>query len=536
MTSRLSPLRLLMSCLLALASCTLAYDDLAECRADVDCKAQGAALRCDTAHGVCVEVACSLASDCAGLGAGFVCDPKRKLCEAQACKEHEDCAPYGTSLACRAGACVEACVPAAYSATQGAMVRMGAVLPLSIDASGAENGAVRVRRWSIELGLKELNEERGGIQVRSLEARKVGFTFCDSHSDARLAGRLAGVLAAEGAVAVMTAGTSETQQALATTKPRGAVVLSVSATADKLTVSGADDAPVDNAGLFFRAASRDRFQARAILRLLAGEGATKVGVLHDNNDYGKGLAEPVVAGFPAGRAVAVAFDESSGAFSAAALAALAALAPTHVVVAARPANAAKGIAELKNQAGLKDVKLVLSDAAANPAVLDQLAAGASLLDGAVGVVGFVDTEAKEFGDYRTSYELLRRDARGGGGFEAYEREGTYGAQSYDGLYLLVAASAHALARAEANGVVDGLGLAAGLRAVNSRPGKAHRLGPGALVPMLSDLSAGNAVDVQGLTGTLDFDLQGDVAGRYARCVFGGTPVTFAPTPCEPIPN
>lgn len=523
--------------LLAVASfagCTAVYDDLRECQADLDCKPFGAALRCDTAHAVCVEVACSIASDCAGLGQGFVCDPKRKVCAAQTCQNHDDCTPYGASLACRAGACVEACFPATFSATQGTSVKLGAVLPLSIDDQGNENGAVRVRRWSIELGLKEINEDRGGVQVRNLEARKVGFTFCDSHSDAKLAGRLAGALAADGAMAMMTAGTTETQQAITAARPRGALVLSVSATADKLTVSGADDAPVDNAGLFFRLAPRDRFQSRAIVKLLAAEGAAKVGVLHDNNDYGKGLAEPIVAAFPAGGAIAVAFDEGTGTFVSSSMAALAALAPSHVVVAAKPANAAKAIAELQKQAGLKGAKLVLTDAAANPAVLDQLGAGASLLEGAIGVVGFVDTQTQSFSDYRASYELLRRDGRGGGGFETYEREGTYGAQSYDGLYLLALASAHALARADGDGTVSGLSIAAGLRAINTRPGKARTLGSSEFLAALSDLSAEIALDVQGLTGSLDFDFQGDVAGRYARCTFEGTPVTFAPTPCVPI--
>lgn len=530
---------MIASFVLLCASCASLLGDTHECRADADCATLGADLVCDVAHEVCVEQACTTSADC---GTGKVCDPLRKACVQKACTTHDDCAPYGARFACRAGSCADACFPAAFTSKKAPAIPFGAVLPLSLDTQGTENPAVRARRWSLELALREVNEDRGGVQVRNVAARGIALTFCDSKSDPKLAGRLAGALLNEGAIALVTAGSTETQQVLPVAKPRGVLVVSPSATADKLTVSGAgaDETGVDNAGLFFRLAPRDRFQARALVKNLearAGSGAKpNLAVVHENDDYGNGMAEVILKRWPTAAGKDVAFDAAKPSLDATALASLDRFTPAWIVIAGRPASAASLFKQFQSMPALKagaGAVPIFTDSSANPALVELLGPDASLLSGALGVAVRVDDASDTYKSYRASYELLRRSDAGGGGFESAERDGTFGPQSYDALYLLTYAASYAIARADTADGLDGRALAQSMRLLNDAAGRAHYTGSGDFTPTLSDLGERVAVNVAGVSGSLDFDANGDVPGRFSICQFQGDPVSFDLLNCQP---
>jgi branched-chain amino acid transport system substrate-binding protein len=539
-------MRALLSVLVALsatllAGCSVRYGgDLTDCTADADCQKLKPELVCDRTASLCVKKACAATSECAALSPALVCDDTH-LCAAKACAAHADCAAFGDEYACSHGTCTNACAPAAFSAADAASnLKLAAVLPLSTK-TGDENAAVRVRRWSIELGLKEVNEERGGIQVGSGAARKISVDFCDTFSDPALAARLAKHVV-DSHAAILTAGTAESQQVLAVAKPKNVLVMSVSATANSLTVT--DAGPVDNRRLFWRTAPRDEFQGIAIrdelLRHSDREGTPpRIGVAYENNDYGNGLAKVIGAKWPVSSVSNVPFDPGSPAT--APLGDLNAASPAYVVFAAAAANSAVLLKQMQNQTNLKAGRIIpfFSDSSTNQTVVDQLVAqgvDTAVLQAAVGTIVWVPA-SEEFGTYRSNYGLLRSSPRGGSGYVSFDKEGTFGAQTYDAFYsLALAAGASLTSTRNPDGVLfSGSTLAAGLAQLNVSGGKEITLGSAGFATAMSAFGQGSSVNITGVSGGLDFDENGDVSGVYALCKFGGTPLAFSVGDCNPLP-
>lgn len=525
--------------LAVLAGCSLRFSGVSECAADADCAKVRADLVCDTAASVCVEKGCRASADCASAGGGLVCDPVRKVCAVKSCTSHEECAPFGDNYACRAGKCLDACFPATFSAPAGTRsVKLGAVLPLSADVRGSENAAVRVRRWSIELALKEVNEVHGGIQIGPVESRRLDLTFCDTASDPLLAGRLAQYLVAQGRIALLTAGTAETQQVLPVTRPKNVLVMSVSATANVLTV--ADGTLVDNGGLFFRTVPRDEYQAKAIVAELKrrASGTTQpIGVVHENDDYGNGLSRVLNDAWSTGRIIDVVFDPASAANLP--LDDLDGTRPAYVMVAAKPSNTADVLRQFQTHANLASGRTVplLTDASTNQTIVDQLGDAAGALRGAIGTIIWVDTDGAAFQAYKTNYQFLRNSPKGGGGFAAFEKDGTFGPHAYDATYLLAYATGAAIAKVGEAGAdqLTGQQLAQGISMLNHPESTPRLTGSTDFTTTLSDLANSRSVNLAGTSGTLDFDTNGDVPGSYGLCRFDGSPVAFDLKNCSPLP-
>lgn len=532
----------LAACVAALSSCSVIVGPVSDCRSDADCKALegGADLVCDTSANVCTYKGCVAHADCTGLGAGYFCEAREgvagKTCVQKTCTAHADCAPLGDDIVCSSGACLSACAPAKYSksgASADREVKVGAILPLTA-ADGTENASQRVRRWSIELATKELNAA-GGVVVGSLAPRAASMLVCDSHADPDVAARLGRYLSDNGRRAILTTNTAETARVLAEVKSKNSLVMSVSATATRLSVDPDTGTPVDNGGLFFRTAPRDDKQARALVKAADDEvsGQPVLAVIHESNDYGRGLAAGVAqTGYPAAKLHVTQVDPASP--TAGDFATLGAATPRFVLIFASAQNAAAIVKAIQGVTGLTkgpNVTYVFADAAMNTSLIAALGTDASLVENARGTLPFVDTSAATYSTYRGAYNALRLIPDNGGVSSALDKDGTFGPHTYDATYLLFLASMKAIGVGGPNVDITGKTYSDRLKELSDATAddtRKIRVGPDDLrkAGSLWASSGSTQVNVTGTSGAVDFDAAtGDVGGAFQWCQFNGSPPT-----------
>jgi branched-chain amino acid transport system substrate-binding protein len=250
----------------AVAGCTLVVGSLHECTSNGDCSSKGSGLVCQA--NLCVKPP----SVDAGPGpgdAGFN-DPN---CQ--------------TLL----GA-VDAGLAFGYP-DAGSTVFFGAILPMTVGTTGTPDARGIPRRDAIQLVVDTFNQS-GGVASRYIVVR-----VCDDHGTATIAATEAAELAAEGAVAIITPGSGETEAAAAAANPGGAVVISGSASAYTIGTTGI--IPDGGAKMAWSTAASDNLQAKVLTRLLAtgapGSGPYQHPAIlwRNDNSYGNGLSAALVA-------------------------------------------------------------------------------------------------------------------------------------------------------------------------------------------------------------------------------------------------
>lgn len=270
--------------------------------------------------------------------------------------------------------------------------------------------------------------------------------------------------------------------------PNGMVMVSPSATSPGLST-------VEDNGLFFRTAPSDARQGVVMADLLKEQGVTSVAVTYINSDYGKGLADSFQAAFEAiGGSVTIsaAHDVGKGDYSAE-VAALAAAGGERLVVAGYVDQGGGDIVRASLDAGAFELfhfpDGMIGDAL--PATF-----GAEI-DGSFGQAPGSDNPG-----YQAFVDLAG---------SAFNGQGTYAAESYDGAALMLLAM-------QAAGSTDPNVYKDFIEGVANAPGEP--IMPGELGKALEILASGGDVDLIGATG-VELVNGGEAAGSYRVVTFEG---------------
>ncbi len=377
------------------------------------------------------------------------------------------------------------------------IIIIGSILPLTRD--GVADVVIEAREAAIALGLTELNRN-GGVHGRRIVALS-----CNSDADTAVGLRAATHLANAGiAVVVGEQSSSRTLQLVqGALLPAGVLTIAPSATSVDLTT-------LDDDGLLVRTTVSDASQGALLGQLLDDVGATRVTVLAANDSYGTTLAEKLQQTFCTTDGACVGDDTfivtrfDAGAGAAAAddvdVAAIVARASDSVVVVGEVAQVRALLARVGP--AVPQARLVVTDTARRPDLL----AGPELLPFSVvtRIVGTAPT-ALSAGD---KADLLRT------ALLPEHRDASFVSHAYDAavvaglLYATVPPpTLHPTGKTLAGGlsrltataapVVSTIGATDGVRDVARG---------------IETLEAGDDINLNGASGPLDFDENGDVSG------------------------
>lgn len=182
----------------------------------------------------------------------------------------------------------------------GDTVRIGMVASFS----GTSAGYGSAVKQAAEMAVERVNAA-GGV----LGGRKLGLESRDDQSDRDPAVKAATELYDSGVAAIIgTNASSSTQDVLTkVAKPRGAILISPSATSPALTLE------LDGGGWFFRTVPNDTLQGKVVANILKAAKHTAVSVIHLDSGYGQGFANKLKQELEAGggRATLVPYEETS---------------------------------------------------------------------------------------------------------------------------------------------------------------------------------------------------------------------------------
>ncbi len=348
---------------------------------------------------------------------------------------------------------------------------------LLMSFSGASADRSEWRERGFLLAIKHVNEA-GGVFGLDVETAR-GDTAPDSDMAVAEARRLVEV---EGVHAIVGPSSSANSLPVAerVTGPAGVVNISPSATSPQLTTA-------DDGDFFFRAALADTAQGPVLARVTRERGFDSVGVIYQDDAYGRGLAESFEAAWT-GRISLAAVERGRDSYLPA-LGETAAGGAQALVIIASGADAETIVREsLEN--GLFD-KFTFGDAAKNPNLVRNI--GGDRLGGMYGTAG---TSAPG-SESAALWEQAFLDAHGELPAFAYVKE------TYDAVVAIALA-------AEAAGVADVAAIRDRLRSVGSAPGERALAGPEGVAEALRIVRDGGEVDYEGASSTLDWDENGDL--------------------------
>jgi len=379
-------------------------------------------------------------------------------------------------------------------------VQLGAVLPLSLSATdpGAGQDESEVQGLNaIRLALDELNEP-------GRSSRKITLHVCDTAFNAtRTAEQTQWLVTEKKIVGLLTAGSSQTLAAAAITLPAGVITMSSSATSPELT-SREDNTKL---GLLWRTSPSDAIQGRVIANLLLNDTrfntAQKVGLLYlDRDSYGLGLFE-VITDRLRGSSKSVRpvpYLRKDEASMVSAVTQLDAFDPDITVLVGFEDDATFLVKRGLSSANLKTSvghRWFFSDSAKDAALVDD-----KELDVRAEVQGAHGTApAQGAGQAFNSFQTRFKQK-----FEQDPRNFSFTSHGYDSMYLLGLGVAYSQGT---TGSVTGIKIAEGLTKVSSGSGTPIELTPTTFSRATSELAAGRSVDVEGASGSLQFDAAGE---------------------------
>lgn len=449
-----------------------------KCRSDLDC---------DSARH-CQDGTCQAGS--AGVvDAGTTVVPDAGVADAGVA----DAGPSVPSQCVIIGAALDATTAA------GPTIRFGALLPKTkADMSADPRG--RLREQAIRLVVEELNPPaRQGVSGRTLT-----MISCDSAGNAALATTLTQQLIALGVQAIISSGSAETLAVSSVTVPAGVLLMSSSATTSELT--DLPDRVDGGTGLVWRTAASDAFQGSVLSTIMKSDRTCvppanpKAAVIYLDDAYGQGLYSVFRRDYGAGNQVGSSYMRTGD--ITAAISQASAGAPGALVVIGFPDDAARIVDATVGDAVLGTLPLLLTDSAK----ATSLFAGAhpSRLEGACGTAPApADPLSDAYAWFGQQY--LQK-------FSEDPLSASFVANTYDAMMLLALATAWATQPGRA---VSGQSLADGLTHLSDVDGGAAViLDPPSFNTAVSHLAAGQDINVEGVSGALDFDnAKGEAAAR-----------------------
>ena len=267
------------------------------------------------------------------------------------------------------------------------------------------------------------------------------------------------------------------------TIPAGITAVSPSATSPAIT-------SLDDGDLVFRTSPSDVYQGNIMARLLLSKGIRQIVITYVNNDWGKGISAELSKAFEAaGGKVSgnMAHEEGKTDYSDV-IRSLSSPGVGALVVLAYANGSGQTVLRQAVESGAFE-QFVGGDGMASNTLI--AAIGSDKLRGMIVTKpGAPDTTgARVFNKYAWADNL--------------NPAGAFVGQSYDAAFLLALAI-------EKNGKAERAGISQALRAVATPPGEV--ILPGEWAKAKALIKAGKEIDYEGATGSLDFDVAGDVSG------------------------
>jgi len=293
--------------------------------------------------------------------------------------------------------------------------------------------------------------------------------------------------------------------------PLGAVTISPSATSPALTSIDGTTSTDSEPGLFWRTAPPDSLQGRVIAREMLALSHDNVAVIAQLGAYGQGLAEVFDQQFAAegGSVTLLPFEESSDLAQAVVTASAADF--DAVLVISSQTGDVVGFFNAIPVANLTDAytakTIFLPDGAFDAQLIEDTSAAARpLFDNVRGTVPRTPSGGA-FKAFAAFYGLeYNGEDPSDFGFSAH---------AFDAAWLAIAGTAWSLHQ---EGRITGLGTARGLRQLSDPDyedpdtGEALPLGPTSWNDIATNFAEGNAVDIVGASGSLDYDpISGETA-------------------------
>ena len=348
-------------------------------------------------------------------------------------------------------------------------------LLMSFTGGSADRSAWRERGFL--LAIEHVNDA-GGVFGLDVETAR-GDTAPDSDTAVAEARRL---VETEGVHAIVGPSSSGNSLPVAeqVTGPAGVVNISPSATSPLLTYANDSD-------FFFRAALADTAQGPVLARVTRERGFDDVGVIYQDDAYGRGLAESFEAAWT-GQISLVAMERGQDSYLSALTETAEAGAQALVIIAS--GADAETIVRESLESGLYD-SFTFGDAAKSPNLVRNI--GGDRLGGMYGTAG---TSAPG-SESAAAWESAFLDEHGELPAFAYVKE------TYDAVIAIALA-------AEAAGEANGAAIRDRLRSVASAPGERALAGPDGVAEALRIVRDGGEVDYEGAAATLDWDANGDL--------------------------
>jgi len=267
------------------------------------------------------------------------------------------------------------------------------------------------------------------------------------------------------------------------TIPAGITAVSPSATSPAIT-------SLDDGDLVFRTSPSDVYQGDIMARLLLSKGIKHIVITYVDNDWGKGISAELSKGFEAaGGEVAenIAHEEGKTDYSDV-IRSLSSPGVGTLVVLAYANGSGQTLLRQAVESGAFEQYVGGDGMASNTLIA---AIGSDKLRGMI--------VTKPGAPDSTGARVFNKFAWG----ENLNPAGAFVGQSYDAAFLLALAI-------EKNGKADRAGISKALRAVATPPGEV--ILPGEWSKAKALIKAGKEINYEGATGSLDFDVAGDVSG------------------------
>ncbi len=360
-------------------------------------------------------------------------------------------------------------------------VKVGALMAMTGDLQAFGETSLN----GINLALNQINEN-GGVMGQPLEL-VVGDTQTAPQAAIEAANKLVSL---DGVAAIIGALSS------GDTIP---VAQSVTSTNSIPQISNASTSPVittlEDNDFLFRTVPSDAYQGVALAQVTREADLSNLAIIYINNDYGQGLAESFEAAFTArGGTItgSVPYEQGKASYRGE-LSQLQEGDPEALVLIGYPEN---GITILKQalEEGLFD-RFVFTDGMKAPEIIEQI--GAEFLNGSFGTAPQALTDGKSYQTFETAYEAAYGELP----------PKPYIDTAYDATMVLALAI-------EKAGSTEGPAIRDALREVANAPGT--EIYPGEWAKARELLAQGEDIDYVGVSGSINFDQAGDVAGTFAH--------------------
>ncbi len=348
-----------------------------------------------------------------------------------------------------------------------------------------------------KLAVAHINEQ-GGVLGQTLELISSD-GGCDSTLGASAADKLVNTDQVTAIVGAVCSG--ETIAAASNAAiPGNVTIVSPSASSPAVTT-------VEDNDLLFRVSPSDSYQGDVLARLILSKGITTIAVSYINNDYGKGLADAVVASYIANGGTVAASEghEEGKADYRAEVGSLAATGADTLVVLAYASGSGQTILRQATEGG-DFANYVFGDGMIDDALMTGI--DAASIEGA-----FASPPGAPDGPGAAIFA----EAAAAAGLDP---TAIFSPQAYDAAFMVALAI-------EKNGSADREGVSAALRSIASAPGEV--ILPGEWEKAVALIAAGKDINYEGAGGAQDFDENGDVAGTYnEQKIENGAFVTVGP--------